>query len=527
MIVTLIRFAITGPIGSINNEPTPPIGMAYIAGVCSEQGIKVKGIDATGKNLNNYFELPEYKLQGNGIEINEIIKLIDPNTDLFGITLMFSQDWIYNRECIKKVKKNFPNATIIVGGEHATALPEYTLRDCKEIDYIALGEGEESWKEIIQNKKNNRSIDEIKGLAYIKNDQFVKTPFRERIKHIDNIPWPDWKTFPIEPYLDNSISYGASSGRDMPILASRGCPYECTFCSNPLMFGRRYYLRQIDDLIKQIKYYIEKYKITGLQFYDLTAIIKKDWVIEFCEALKKENIKLNWSLPSGTRSEAIDLEVVTALAKANLTYLVYAPESGGPETLKLIKKKVKLPKMEESIKYAVSQGIIVRTNMILGFPKETRLQLYRTLYQQIKFAIIGADDTPFWYYQPYPGTEIFDELIKNKKIKLNDDYFNNLSTYSSGNLGLPSESFNENMGKYELFFYRTFAMFLTYFIAYIIRPKRIFRAIKNLFLDKSSSGLEQRIKDKLRRSTVFNKLIKPFVNQILFRKLKKNSLNAK
>ena len=64
MIVTLIRFAITGPIGSINNEPTPPIGMAYIAGVCSEQGIKVKGIDATGKNLNNYFELPEYKLQG-------------------------------------------------------------------------------------------------------------------------------------------------------------------------------------------------------------------------------------------------------------------------------------------------------------------------------------------------------------------------------------------------------------------------------------------------------------------------------
>jgi len=522
MIVTLIRFAITGPIGSINNEATPPIGLAYIAGVCSEQNVQIKGIDATGRNLSNFFKIPECGLQGNGIDIDEIIKLIDPKTDLFGISLMFSQDWIYNRKCIKKIKKNFPNATIIAGGEHATALPEYTLRDCKEIDYISLGEGEETWKEILDNFKDNKSIDDIKALAYLKNDEFTKTPFRERIKHIDQIPWPDWKVFPIEPYLDNSISFGAGTGRDMPILASRGCPYECTFCSNPLMFGRRYYLRQIDDLIKQIKYYIQKYKITGLQFYDLTAIIRKDWVIEFCGALKKEGIKLNWSLPSGTRSEVIDLDVVTALAKANLSYLVYAPESGSPETLRLIKKKVKLDRMESSIRGAVSQGITVRTNMILGFPKETRLQLYRTLYQQVRFAVIGADDTPFWYYQPYPGTEIFDELIRDKKIVLNDNYFNNLATFSSGNLSLPAESFNENMGKYELFIYRSIAMSFTYLISYIIRPKRILTTIKNLFLDKSTTNLEQRIKDKLRRSVVFNKHIKPFVNKKLFGKYKKN-----
>ena len=143
-------------------------------------------------------------------------------------------------------------------------------------------------------------------MAYLKGNEFIQTDPRKRIKHIDNIPWPDWKTFPIEPYLDNAVSFGPGSGRNMPILASRGCPYECTFCSNPLMFGRRYFVREIDDLIKQIKYYIEKYKITGLQFYDLTAIVKKKWVLEFCEALKENNIKLEWSLPSGTRSEALD-----------------------------------------------------------------------------------------------------------------------------------------------------------------------------------------------------------------------------
>ena len=264
---------------------------------------------------------------------------------------MFSHEWNYNRECIKKIKKEFPNALIIAGGEHVTALPEYVLRDCKEIDYISLGEGEETWSEIIDRIKNE-AIDDIKGLAYLKNGKYVRTAMRERIKHIDEIPWPDWESFPIESYLDSAMSFGAGSGRNMPILASRGCPFECTFCSNPLMYGRRYYLRQIDDLIKQIKYYIKKYKITGLQFYDLTAIIRKDWVIDFCKALKDNDIDLEWSLPSGTRSEALDLEALKALSGARLKYLVYAPESGSSRTLAEIKKKIKLEKMEESIKWA-------------------------------------------------------------------------------------------------------------------------------------------------------------------------------
>ncbi len=416
MLITLIRFAFVSSQGSINNEPSPPIGLAYIAGICKSKNVEIDGIDSTGSNVNKVFKIPGTKLQGNGIDIDEIIKLINPKTEIFGISTMFSHEWNYNRECIKKIKKNFPNALIITGGEHVTALPEYVLKDCKEIDYVCLGEGEETWSEIIENRKINKSLDNLKGLAYLKNGKFFRTQIRQRIKHIDDIPWPDWDSFPIESYLDNSMSFGAGSGRDMPILASRGCPFECTFCSNPLMYGRRYYLRQIDDLIKQIKYYIKRYKITGLQFYDLTAIISKDWVIEFCKSLKENNINLEWSLPSGTRSEALDLEVLTALSGANLKYLVYAPESGSTKTLIEIKKKIKLSKMEESIRWAVQQNISVRANLIIGFPKEKRLQLYKTLYQQLKFMFMGTEEAPIFLFQPYPGTELFDYLIKKKRL---------------------------------------------------------------------------------------------------------------
>ena len=517
MIITLIRFPLIAPYGSLNNEPTPPIGLAYIASSCKKKGVVVKGIDSTGQNLDKIFKIDYGNLQGNGIEINEVLKLIDPKTKIFGISVMFSHEWTYIKNCIKILRKNFPKSIIITGGEHVTALPEFSLRDCKEIDYICMGEGEETWSEISKRVLRNQSINNLKGIAYLKNKKFILNEYRERIKEIDKIPWPDWDIFPMKPYLNNAISFGASSGRNMPFLASRGCPYECTFCSNPLMYGRRYYIRSIDDAINEIKFYIEKYKITGLQLYDLTAIIKKDWIIDFCKALKENKINLEWSLPSGTRSEALDLEVIKNLSKANLKYLVYAPESGSEKTLKLIKKIIKLSVMEESIGYAIKQGVSVRTNLIIGFPHEKRIELYKTLFQQMKFMLMGVEESPIYPFQAYPGTELFDKLLKEKKIKLNDKYFNSLATLSTGKLTPPDISYSNYIGRYELYFYRILGLILSYLISYVTRPKRIFRTIKSIFSDKSATVIEQRLKDILRKSKIFTKYIKPFVINKIFK----------
>ena len=103
------------------------------------------------------------------------------------------------------------------------------------------------------------------------------------------------------------------------------------------MWTTRYYLRSVKDVIQEIEYYQSKYQITGVQFYDLTAVVKKSWIIDFCRSLIDRKINIDWSLPSGTRSEALDEEVLSWLARANLKYLVYAPESGSPITLNTIK----------------------------------------------------------------------------------------------------------------------------------------------------------------------------------------------
>ena len=188
-------------------------------------------------------------------------------------------------------------------------------------------------------------------------------------------------------------SYGVQSERDMPIMASRGCPYQCTFCSSPQMWTTRYILRDIDDLIAEIKTYIAKHDATALQFYDLTAVTKRGWAIEFCRRLLAEGINIKWSLPSGTRSEALDAETLSYLKRSGCNYLVYAPESGSPETLKKIKKRINLERLTQSVIEAKQQGIIVRTNLIIGFPDERRSNVFET----IRYGLYRAMASPRRY----------------------------------------------------------------------------------------------------------------------------------
>ncbi len=113
---------------------------------------------------------------------------------------------------------------------------------------------------------------------------------RKRIKDVDEIGRPYWPKGYIQKFWDKGKSYGVATKRDMPIMASRGCPYRCSFCSNSQMWTTRYTLRSVDDVLDEIKGYIRDYNITALQFYDLTAIINRKWIIDFCDRLLTEKL---------------------------------------------------------------------------------------------------------------------------------------------------------------------------------------------------------------------------------------------
>ena len=156
------------------------------------------------------------------------------------------------------------------------------------------------------------------------------------------------------------------------------------FVPVPFMWGTRWVARDPKLLVNEIEEYIEKYNITNVDFYDLTAIVKKTWIIEFCKELINRNLNISWQLPSGTRSEAIDDDVTPLLYKSGCRNMNYAPESGSEKMPKSIKKKVKLNRMLESLRSAVKSKINVKINIIIGFPDENHRDIWMTIIIFIK-----------------------------------------------------------------------------------------------------------------------------------------------
>src|SRR5262249_24931661 len=151
-----------------------------------------------------------------------------------------------------------------------------------------------------------RDAASVPGIAFIRHGEGVRTPHRERVRSVDQIPRAAWDLTPIENYLAGGLSYGVSTGRTMPIFATRGWPYQCTFCSNPVILTTRWYARSPKDVADEIQSYVSLYRADNFDFYDLTATLKKDWIKEFCQELIDRKLNITWQLPAGTRSEAID-----------------------------------------------------------------------------------------------------------------------------------------------------------------------------------------------------------------------------
>lgn len=505
--VVLVRGPIVFKNSAVNNEATPSIAYAYISSYLRKRGYKsVIIVDAIKEGLNITWPLEDragYSCQG--LPFEEVISKIPSDSDVIGFSAMFSGEWPVLRTLITCARKYFPKALFVAGGEHITALTEYSLRDCPALDVCVRGEGENTFYELLEAYSQTGSFAHINGTGYLDSDgkyhQNGDAP--PRILNINDMPWPYWPEGYLEAFWKEGKSYGIATQRDMPFIVSRGCPYQCTFCSNSQMWTNRYVLRDVGNVIEEIKYYIERYNITSVQIYDLTAIVKKSWITEFCHRLIKEEIKIYWSMPSGTRSEALDAETLELLKKTGCSYIAYAPESGSAKILRIIKKQIKLARLTKSVLEARRKGLTVRTNLIIGFPGETWGDIFQTLIYGLKMSIRGVDEVPVFIFSSYPGSEIFSSLMKEGRIELNDDYFFSLTSLNSSYLSAGVACWNNNIRPWMLGMIRTIFILTNYAVGYAVYPHRIFRTFRNLSVNgKSSTVFEHRLKDLLNRKKV-------------------------
>jgi radical SAM superfamily enzyme YgiQ (UPF0313 family) len=486
-------------------DPVPPIGLAYIASAIFEAGHHVQVIDAIGESPRQYnptkFKLNlthEYKtdrLYTNGLSNDEIIANIEDETQVIGISCMFSNNWLADRALIADVKKAFPDSIIIAGGESISAKPELWMEQAQGLEICVLGEGEETIVDLLDCLEHKGDLNLVQGIAYTygNNGQVIHTPRRVRIKDINQIALPKWDLFPLENYEKYKLQYTVTTtSRTFPVMATRGCPYSCTFCSSPQMWGTRYYMRTPQLVADEIEDLINKYGVDEIDFYDLTAIIKKEWIIEFAKELIQRNIKISWNMPAGTRSEAIDEEVATYLQLSGCKNITYAPESGSLRMLKLIKKKVSLPQMLRSMRSSNQHNMRIYINMILALPEERHRDIRQTLWFLVKCSWVGVYEVGIAMFHPYPGSALFEKLLKEQRIDLSkDDFFYNTITITP--LKECDFHYNDNVSAKWYRFYNIMCYLVFFSSNYLFRPIRFFRLLKNIAARDHKSRFERTI----------------------------------
>jgi anaerobic magnesium-protoporphyrin IX monomethyl ester cyclase len=463
--------------------PNPPVGLAYIAASVKEAGFAYQVIDGTGESLDAirpYADRPDLMLQG--LSFEQILARIPASSEVIGISCMFSSLWPITRRLGEHIRAKFPAALMVLGGEHGTAVPDHVLAT-SPFDVVVLGEGEETFVNLLKARAARQPFHGIKGIAFRDGAEIVNTGLSARRRDVDAIPLPDWDSFPIEEYTLRHQSNGLNLGRTMPLVATRGCPFKCTFCSSPGMWTQRWVPRDPKLVADEIELYYKKYGATNMDFQDLTAVVKRQWIIDFTRELIDRGLNITWQMPSGTRSEMVDEEVADLLYRSGCRALGFAPESGSPETLKRIKKQVNLDKMMISMRAAVKRGLKLSCFIVIGFPDDTPATVKESLKFIRKMALLGVYDVQVSKFVPYPGSELFKRLLDEGKIKLDDEfYLSSIDWYTR-----KATSYAEAFSSVRLFWTMLWMLVNFYVISFSCRPLRTARTlVKAIF-----TGIEE------------------------------------
>jgi anaerobic magnesium-protoporphyrin IX monomethyl ester cyclase len=487
--ITLIRPPLLSRSWSYGLVMDPPLGLAYVAGALEHAGHDLTVIDALGEAPDTSGPAAYQGFRFHGLPNDEIVARIPAHTQGIGISVMFSQLWPHVEALTRAIHGRLQHVPIFVGGEHATATWAYLLEHCPEVTVCVIGEGEMSAVDLADWIDGKRLIEEIPGIAIRKDGRPQLNAGRPRVRQPETLPRPAWHLFPLEQYHTRGLSNGINRGRSMPILATRGCPYQCTFCSSPAMWTTRYVLRPVEDVVDEIESYVERYGITNVDFEDLTAFVKRDWVLALCRELERRGVRVTYQLPSGTRSEILDREVLEMLYRTGCRNLVYAPESGSERTLARIKKRVHLDRMLASIRVAVDVGLVTKANMVIGFPFEERRDILETLWFCLRLSWLGVA-VPLFPFCPYPGSAIYADLrARNLVPEMSNEYFASLGFMDLGHI----TSACEHVSAAELAFYRFVGMALFIAMAYIRHPSRCWKMIRNLMRGTHESPIERQL----------------------------------
>ena len=333
-----------------------PMGLGYIAAVL-EKDFDVSIIDIGAEGVSSD-------------QLKERISAIKPK--IVGITsdTLSFQRAIDIATLVKRVNKD---VTIVIGGAHANAMPDYPLKyDC--FDISVYGEGERTAVELWDRIEKGQSYENIKGICFRKNDEIMVNPPREFIENLDELPYPARHLFPMDKYTGDDT---LETHPVYSINTSRGCPYSCAFCSNNVAFGRKYRYRSAKNVVDEIESLIHRYAVKGIYFREDLFTANRQRVVDICNEIIKRGLHFNWECES--RINTVDEELLQTMKNAGCELIWFVVESGSQRVLDILNKQIKLAQTREVFDLCHKIGIKTGASLIFGIPGETREEMQKTI----------------------------------------------------------------------------------------------------------------------------------------------------
>jgi len=375
------------------HQPYLPIGLAYLASVLEEDNHQVTVIDCPTLDIDHS------KLKS---------KLEELEPDLVGITAMtptIGSALI----CAEKAKEACQKSLVILGGPHATFMDKEILSETPNVDIVVRGEGEQTIREIAHALEGKMKMREIRGISIRKNREIFQTPDRKPIENLESLPHPSYKHFPLEKYR-------VFGRKIMPIITSRGCPFQCSFCVTSRLFGKSVRMRSSNHVVNELEWLKAEFGAEAYSFFDDTFTFDIDRARKICEEMKRRKIDLPWDCQ--TRADRISRELLASMKKANCEVITIGVESASSTVLKSIGKRVSPEQNRKAIEMIKEAGISVVVSLIIGYPGETLEDIRHTLDFVYK---AKPDDVYVCIATPYPGTKLYN-LIKEKGWKMSPDW---------------------------------------------------------------------------------------------------------
>jgi radical SAM superfamily enzyme YgiQ (UPF0313 family) len=411
--IMLINPSNSMPGDSVRRIATP-LGLLHIGTVLKQRGYDVCILDSP---CEGYFNLT--KEEGGyvkyGLSDAEVVgRIREYMPDMVGISSMFSarqRNAIHHLRLVKSVDKEIP---VVLGGIHPSLAPGESIRE--GADYVVIGEGEYRLVEIANSLRSGKKPD-CDGVAYRDNGEIRVFPMERRIQNLDEIPIPDRSLVNLEDYIKIGVPYAPFPRKERveQVMTSRGCPFNCVFCSTVNFWGKKFRARSVENIAAELNGLREKHGIEEVQFSDDNMTVSKDRARRLFACMK--GMGLSWCTPHGLMPWTLDDEMIGLMADSGAYQLTFAIESGNERVLREIIDK-KVPDKDHIIalvKACQKRGIQVHGMFVVGFPGETREEIEQTLKYPYD---VGFESVSYFIANPMPGSRLYEECKRKGKSRM-------------------------------------------------------------------------------------------------------------